>query len=113
MIKKSFTKIFTVNDRLNIQIWYVEKKKIVKFSLNYQSYIKGGYRDIYRVDECHNILHEHKFWRGEERIPIEEEGLSKKEIMNKYIDKICLEYDKYKKYYKERSEKGFEDEKEK
>ena len=111
MKKKSFTVALTANDMLDVQIYYEEtEQRLVKFALNYRAFINGKYCEIYRVDNFHGFLNEKKFWRKKEPIPIEELGLHTEGIINKYVDIIYLNYNKYRSYYEIQLEKGFKHE---
>lgn len=102
MIKKiKFTKTLTSQDFLDITIFY-EKGKIIKFALNYRAFIKGKIHPIYRVDNYHGFLHEQRLWRTKKPIPIDKEGLSNNQIVDKYVDVIHMNFYRYKGYYMKR-----------
>ena len=99
MVKQiKFTRTLTSEDYLDITIFY-EKGKIIKFALNYRAVIKGKIRPIYRVDNYHGFLHEQRLWRRKNPIPLNEIGLSNNQIVDKYVDEICMNFYKYKEYY--------------
>jgi len=77
----------------------VDKKKIYKFALNYRALIKNKWKPIYRINNFHGFLHEHKFWRSHDPKHLKnEEKLSINTIVNKYIDKIVKNFQKYRHY---------------
>jgi len=80
-------------------ILFISNRKLIKFSLNYRSYINQKWYEVYRVDNYHGFLHEHKFWRSNKKIPIKE-NVDNKEIIKKYREQIRKEYKKYRGYYK-------------
>ncbi|MBN4049013.1 hypothetical protein JYT91_00180 [archaeon AH-315-M20] len=98
MKRIKFTRTLTSEDYLDITLFY-EKGKIIKFALNYRAVIKSKIQPIYRVDNYHGFLHEQRLWRTKEPIPLNEAGLSNNQIVDKYVDEICLNFYKYKGYY--------------
>ncbi len=100
MIKKrKLTRRITFEDYLDITLFF-KKGKIIKFALNYRALIGNKIQPIYRVDNYHNFLHEQRLWRTKQPIKLDEEGLMNNQIVEKYIDLIYKNFQKYKKYYK-------------
>jgi hypothetical protein len=80
--------------------FYKNKNRIVKFALNYRTFINGKWREIYRVDNYHGFLHEQKFWISPEPIPIKnKENIPLNEILTEYSIIIKEHYEKYRSYY--------------
>ena len=104
MKKVKYPRKITKDDYLDITIFH-DKEKIFKFSLNYWSKIKGKFVPIYRVENYHGYLHEQRFWRANKPIPLDNLGLSNNQIVDKYVDEIFNNFQKYKKYYKKVDEK--------
>ena len=105
MIKrKSIIRKITSEDYLDITLLF-DKGKIIKFALNYRALIKEKIQPIYRVDNYHNFLHEQRLWRTESPIKLDEAGLTNNQIVEKYVDLIYQNFQKYKEYYK-RSQKN-------
>jgi hypothetical protein len=95
---KKFSKFLTSEDMLDITL-EIKKKQIKKFALNYRALIKNKWEQIYRVDNFHGFLHEQRFWRTKEPIPIED-SLPNSIIINKYVDYIIENFQKFKEYFK-------------
>jgi len=99
VIKRTkFTRLLTSEDYLDITL-FSDRGKIIKFALNYRAVIKDKIPPIYRVDNYHGFLHEQKLWITNKPIPLNEAGLTNNEIVDKYVDKICMNFYKYKEYY--------------
>ena len=74
---------------------------LTKFALNYRTQIKGRWYEIYRVDNYHGFLHEQKFWRSSEPIPvIYKEDWPLQLVINEYMDEIINNFEKYRLYFK-------------
>ena len=100
---KRFTSVISTEDLLDVVI-QIEKKRIIKFALNYRARIKEKWEQIYRVDNFHGFLHEHRFWRSEKPIPLDEtHGLN--EMFIKYHNEVLENHEKYKKYFREKEKK--------
>tara|TARA_Y100000310_G_scaffold344551_1_gene457919 strand:+ start:3088 stop:3396 length:309 start_codon:yes stop_codon:yes gene_type:complete len=84
-------------DLVDVTIIY-QKKKIIKFALNYRAKINGSWHEIYRVDNYHGFLHEQKFWRSKKPIPLQE-SLPMDKIVDKYADIIDKNYKKLRHYF--------------
>jgi len=97
---KKFSKFLTSEDILDITL-EIKKKQIVKFALNYRALINNKWEQIYRVDNFHGFLHEQRFWRTKEPIPVEE-NLPNNIIVNKYVDYIIENFQKFKEYFKKK-----------
>ena len=93
-----------MKDYLDITL-YFEKNKIIKFALNYRGIIGNKWYEIYRVDNFHGFLHEQRFWRTKDPIPLEQGGKSNETIIEEYTDNIVMNFNKYKEYFK-KSMKG-------
>ena len=105
MRKKHFVAPLTDEDVLDVHI-ETDKATVTKFALNYRAKIDGLLRQIYRVDNYHGFLHEQRFWRGKDPIPIKIfEDIPLTIVINAYIDRIKEEYEKYKQYYVEKNKK--------
>jgi hypothetical protein len=106
MDTEKLTQDLTEEDRLDVTL--TKKDKVLyRFALNYRAYINEDWKEIYRVDNYHKFLHEQKFWRGPEPIPIKDKNdWSLRMIIKYYIEKICLNFPKYKRYYKKALRKG-------
>ena len=102
---KKFITVLTSKDLLDVTL-EIKKKTIFKFALNYRALIGENWKEIYRIDNFHGFLHEQKFWRSPKPIHLEdEEKLPTNIIVNKYIDKIINNFQKYKHYFKEKENK--------
>jgi len=77
-----------------------QKKKIVKFSLNYRAFINGKWEEIYRVDNFHGFLHEQRFWRSPHPIPLKD-NLPMNSIFTKYLKVIKENYKRYRSYFQD------------
>jgi len=98
--RKRFTKVLTPEDWLDITL-DIEKKKILRFALNYRALIKNKWEEVYRIDNFHGFLHEQRFWKSPKPIPIKE-TLPINQIVEKYVDEITLNFQKYRTYYEEK-----------
>jgi len=96
---KKFSKFLTSEDLLDITL-EIKKKEIKKFALNYRALIANKWEQIYRVANFHGFLHEQRFWRSKEPIPIEEK-LPNNIIINEYVDFIVKNFYKFKHYFEE------------
>ena len=97
---KKFTTVITPEDYLDV-ILYFDNNEVIKFALNYRAVIDGKWHAIYRVDNFHGFLHEQRFWRTKEPIPLEQGNKSSKIIIKEFTDKIMLNFMKYKKYFRQ------------
>ena len=97
--KVAYTSVLTKEDYLDVML-IISGRKIIKFSLNYRTLIQGKWKDVYRVDNCHEFLHEQKFWRSPKPIYLkEDESKLLKSIVKKYTREIILNFQKYKEYF--------------
>ena len=94
----------TLEDKLDVML-EIDGKTILKFALNYRAYIKGEWVEIYRVDNYHGFLHEQKFWRSREPVPISMAGLLS-DIVDECVDNIYNCFLRYKQYYIKSKEDG-------
>jgi len=86
-------------DILDITISRNEVGEVTKFVVNYRAQFKEtGERwyEIYRIDTCHEYLHEQKFWRGPEPIRIEGKERTLEQVFDNAIDTLSSEYWKFK-----------------
>lgn len=105
MRKKSFTKILTAGDVLDVTIYW-EQRQIIRFALNYRARIAGQWETVYRVDNFHGFLHEQKFWRSAEPLPLPgEEMMPINIIIDRYIEEIMQNFQKYKEYFQRSTER--------
>jgi len=101
MKRKTFIIVLTSADIIDEMI-EIDKKEIIRFVLNYRACIEKKWEQIYRVDNFHGFLHEHKFWRSPEPIPINvEEKSPLVYIVEKYKDQIVKNFRKYKFYFEQ------------
>lgn len=99
MKKKKFTTVLTSEDVLDVTL-EIRKKMISKFALNYRALVGESWKPIYRVDNFHGFLHEQRFWISPEPMPLkDEEHLSNNAVVDKYIDEIVKNFQKYKTYF--------------
>jgi hypothetical protein len=68
----TFTFPLDFENKIIITRVYDENDKLVGFVINFISKIKEKWYDIYRVDTAHGFLHEQKFWKTKEPIPLPE-----------------------------------------
>ncbi|MBR9683574.1 hypothetical protein GOV03_03470 [Candidatus Woesearchaeota archaeon] len=99
METEKLTRDLTEKDRLDVTL--TKKDKVLyRFALNYRAYINENWKEIYRVDNYHKFLHEQKFWRSPETIPIQDKkDWPLRMTIKHYIEKICLNFPKYRRYY--------------
>ncbi len=106
MKKQEVTRDLTEQDRLDITLMK-EDKVLCKFALNYRAWFDNQWSEVYRVDNYHDFLHEQKFWRSPEPVPIEDkESWPLRMVIKHYIEEICLNFQKYRKYYEKALKKG-------
>lgn len=71
--KRSSTKEFsfslTHEDMIDVKL-FIEKRNIVKFSLNYRTLVNERWENVYRIDSYHDYVHEQRFWVSNEPIEI-------------------------------------------
>lgn len=88
------------DDYLDVTLIWEEPGELTKFALNYRACIQGKWYEIYRVDNFHGFLHEQKFWRSSEPIPIIfKENWPLWEIIIEYRDDIIDNFRKYRDYF--------------
>ena len=105
MKRIGYTRIFTSEDLLDV-VLYMCKNTIMKFALNYRALIDGKWEQIYRVDNYHGFLHEQKFWRTAEPIPIINiENLPLIYVVERYADEIHNNYYKFRRCFVEAKER--------
>lgn len=79
-----------------------DRNTVREFSVNYRTKIEivSKPKEVYRVDNFHGFLHEHKFWISPEPIPINfPKTNDDKYLVVEYVKDIKLNYEKYRKYY--------------
>ncbi len=108
MKQVEYTTLLTAVDLIDVKLMWEKKGEITKFSLNYRAMINGKWVEIYRVDNYHGFLHEQRYWRSPEPIPLEEH-LTLKLVIKKYVDEIVLNHKQYRYYYEENVRKKNEE----
>jgi len=97
---KRYSIELTPKDILDVVLIWQQVGMLTKFALNYRAYINGEWYEIYRVDNYHGFLHEQKFWRSPQPIPImDKEGWSLRLIFQEYHDEIVEHFWKYRSYF--------------
>ena len=105
MKSKKYSLALTTQDMLDLVLIWEQRGLLTKFALNYRAYINGKWYEVYRVDNYHGFLHEQKFWRSPEPIPIKhKEGLDLRFILDEYQDEIIDNYKKYRSYFEKTQE---------
>ena len=94
----------TPEDCLDVSL-YFEKNKIIRFALNYRACISDSWKEVYRVDNFHGYLHEQRFWISPEPVKIED-PLPLNLVVEKYIDIIFDNFDRYRRYFEENESKN-------
>ena len=87
----------TTEDMLDIKL-VIEQNKVNGFVINYRTKIKSDWHAVYRVDTCHNYLHEQRFWISPEPIKLPK-TLPLQYIFNFYLEQIKENFERYKQYY--------------
>lgn len=106
MKKTEFTTVLTSKDLIDVKLAWKDNE-LQKFAINYRANITDKWYEVYRVDNYHGFLHEQKFWRNPEPIPIEDKtNWSLKMIIKYYTDKIHHNFQKYRRYYEKALRKG-------
>ena len=101
MNKLSFTMQLAPEDVLDVTLWTMHGK-LMKFSLNYRAFIQAEWREVYRVDNFHHGgIHEHRFWRGREALPVQEQDAGA--ALVQYKDIIVRHYERFRTYAEERT----------
>ena len=106
MKTEAITQDLTEEDRLDVTL-VKRDKALYKFALNYRAWMDERWNEVYRVDNYHGFLHEQKYWRSPEPIPInDKENWSLRMVIKYYVDEIMLNFRKYRKYYEKTLEKN-------
>lgn len=88
-------------DKIDL-LFEIQKGEVVGFVINLRAWIADNWHEIYRIDTCHGYLHEQRFWISPNPIPMAiQADLSLKQVVNKYLEKVKQNYERYKKYYLE------------
>ncbi len=96
---KDYVIIITSEDKIDVRL-KIQKKEIYQFSINYRAYIDGRWHEIYRIDNCHNYLHEQKFWQKKDPIKLEGfESFPLNITFNLCLDKVKSRILQYKEIY--------------
>ena len=105
-MKKTITTDLTEVDRLDVTL-QKNNRVLQRFALNYRAYINEDWKEVYRVDNYHDFLHEQKFWRTSKPIPITDKtGWPLRNVIKQYIKEIHLNFQKYRRYYEKALAKG-------
>lgn len=97
---KRYSTELTPEDVLDVVLMWKQSGVLSKFALNYRAYIQGKWYEIYRVDNYHGFLHEQRFWRSPQPIPIlHKEGWSLYLVLEEYRDEIIDNFERYKSYF--------------
>lgn len=106
MKTEEITQDLTEEDRLDVTL-VTRDKVLYKFALNYRAWMYERWNEVYRVDNYHGFLHEQKYWRSSEPIPInDKESWSPRMVIKYYVNEIMLNFRKYRKYYEKTLEKN-------
>lgn len=103
---KDFKIPITNDDILDVRI-ISDKNTVIGFVINYRARLENAWYQIYRVDTCHEYLHEQRFWLSPEPIALPRlDPTPLKSIFNFYLDEIKKNYERYKGYYINRMRLG-------
>jgi len=97
---KEYSIPLTEQDMLDVKL-VIENIKIIGFVINYRAKIKDYWHAVYRIDTCHNYLHEQRFWLNPEPIKLPK-TLPLQYTFNFYLEQIKENFERYKQYYKEK-----------
>jgi hypothetical protein len=89
------------DDILDIRLEW-EGDNINKFVINYRARFPGEtpeWREIYRMDTCHDYLHEQRFWDDPEPRALKQKGKTLKQIFDEAWENISKNYARYKAMY--------------
>ena len=88
----------TEEDIIDVTL-YLDGKIIRLFSVNYRAKINNEWKQIYRADNAHGFVHEHRFWRTGKPIAIKDyEPLN--ESLTSFLASLKENYSRYKTLYK-------------
>ncbi|MDI6655609.1 MAG: hypothetical protein QME59_06985 [Candidatus Hydrothermarchaeota archaeon] len=92
----------TDEDSIDVRI-IKEKGNIKGFVINLRCKFGNVWYQVYRVDTCHEYLHEQRFWISPEPISLPKfEGYSLQHVFEFFMNEIRKNYERYRKYYEER-----------
>lgn len=99
---KDFEIPLTGEDTIDVRI-IKEDNKITGFVINLRCKFGDVWYQVYRVDTCHEYLHEQRFWISPEPIPLpSQETFSFENLFNFFMSQIKQNYERYRKYYEEK-----------
>lgn len=99
---KDFEIPLTGEDTIDVRI-IKEDNKITGFVINLRCKFSDVWYQVYRVDTCHEYLHEQRFWISPEPIPLpRQETFSFENLFNFFMSQIRQNYERYRKYYEEK-----------
>lgn len=85
---------------LDVTLIWEQRGVLTKFALNYRTYLRGKWYEVYRVDNYHGFLYEQKFWQNCQPIPIiHKEGWPLHLILEEYRDEIIDNFERYRSYF--------------
>ncbi len=97
---KRYSIELTPDNMLDVVLIWERPGILQKFALNYRTYLRKKWYEVYRVDNYHGFLHEQKFWRDSQPIPIlHKEGWPIPLVFNEYRDEIIEKFEKYREYF--------------
>jgi hypothetical protein len=92
----------TDKDVIDVRI-VTEKGKITGFVINLRCKFGNVWYQVYRIDTCHEYLHEQRFWISPEPISLPTfEGYSLQHTFEFFMNAVKENYERYRKYYEER-----------
>jgi hypothetical protein len=97
---KEYSIPLTEQDTLDIRL-LIENNAVVGFVINYRAKIENCWYAIYRVDTCHNYLHEQRFWISPEPIKLPK-SLPLQYTFKFYLEQIKENFERFKQYYKDK-----------
>ena len=98
------------DDTLDITLGKDRSGQVVHLVVNYRARFRetgDRWHEIYRVDTSHGYLHEQRYWKGPEPIPLKVGKQTLEQVFDGTIDMLKVEYWRYKQLY--RKEKIKED----
>ncbi len=97
---KKYSVELTPEDVLDVVLIWEQRGILSKFALNYRACIQGWWYEVYRVDNYHGFLHEQKFWRNSQPMPImHKESWSLYLILEEYRSEIIDNFERYRSYF--------------
>ncbi len=103
--EKAYTIAVTTADILDVKI-FTAKGKIQGFVLSYRARIDQEWHEAYRIDTCHGYLHEQKFWRSPDPIPLKQyAGYPTQAVYEASLDNIRQNWKRYKRYLEKKVSK--------